>query len=61
MTNESQCKNAVTIIDCNFFMMKDSFWGVKLLWGGVIYRGCFINEVREYLTNNFLNTEIAHS
>lgn len=22
-------------------------------WGGVIYGGCFINEVREHLTSNF--------
>lgn len=35
-------------------MMKDSFGG--LLLGRVIYRGCFINEVREHLTNNFFES-----
>lgn len=35
-------------------MMKDSFGG--LFWGRVIYRGCFINEVREYLINNFFES-----
>lgn len=31
------------------------FWG-GVLSGRVIYRGCFINEVREHLTNNFFES-----